>query len=373
MPHSIDVNSPIPAPRAKGELRHLLLPQEFPETVGAARHVLESGDAAIDSVFDAAITRRATFPLLRHLAAAAPLGDHSLAAEVWFRNSTSRTIGFPRRRTPTGRIPLTELDRLFAEHRAIQRQVLGELATVTDGHVVILFGQGMALLHPEYAARFSHDMDLLVIEDALAETVVQALAKLGFSPELDFSSRPGGQQLRRWEFFRSYPEGNVMHVDLYLRGIADSYANQIITPARKVPPLLLGRAYERSLTADLDGARVRVPRDEDSMLLVAQKSQRHLSMTFREVGDAMAAMADPAFDWGLIGDDIESYWLGEVTGALVNAACRAGATGPAVDRAPAAAWWGRLVIPAVYAESCPARVRSGYRAAWRRQVAGARG
>jgi hypothetical protein len=87
-----------------------------------------------------------------------------------------------------------------------------------------------------------------------------------------------------------------MHVDLYLRGIGDSYANQIIAPARKVPPLLLGRAYDRSLTVDLDGARVRVPRDEDSMLLVAQKSQRHLSMTFREVGDAMAAMTDPAFD-----------------------------------------------------------------------------
>lgn len=222
-----------------------------------------------DDLVSAFLNHRILTHLIRHLTMVGlDLSAIRVAEAIWERCSTSTVVpALPS--GPDGRIPLGQIGERLDHHRDIQRRVVATLAQSVPQSFLVMFGQGISLAHPEYAERFSHDIDLVVSSPESGHAVVRILNDLGFDTT---DARVGsylGVPFHDWTLDASNIDGHRMHVDISTGAITRSDG--------WMKPVVLPDLFDAAQAVDLPhlpAARVLVPCDTHQILLLAEKAQR---------------------------------------------------------------------------------------------------
>jgi hypothetical protein len=247
--------------------------------------------ARCDQVVATFLNHRILTHLLRQLTAASfDLNELSVAGAVWDRCSTSTVLPeLPA--DADGRVSLGQIAKALETHRALQRRTLMLLAGSLPGSFMVMFGQGVALAHPGYSERFSHDIDLLVRRASDGQSVVDALADQGFVISDARSGSYRGVPFNDWTLDAPDLDGHKMHIDISTGAItrSDSWMR----------PLVLRDLFEDAYAVTLAHPAtqtVLVPNDSHQLLMLAEKTQRTHRYDGRVRCDVMVLVRDGIID-----------------------------------------------------------------------------
>jgi len=234
-----------------------------------------------DPVVSAFLDHRVLTHLLRQYElAGVDLRAIGVDAAIWARSSTSSVVA-PVRSGDDGRVTLDQVRDRLDHHRKIQRRVIRVLAESCPQSLMVMFGQGIALAHPEYAERFSHDLDLVVSDPEAGHAVVAQLHGLGFVVTEARSGSYRGVPFHDWTLDADDLDEHRMHVDLSTGGVTRS--------DDWMRPLVLPDLFEAATTVALPDAPLRsvlVPSDTHQLLLLTEKAQRQQRYDHRVRSDA---------------------------------------------------------------------------------------
>jgi hypothetical protein len=162
---------------------------------------------------------------------------------------------------------------------------------------MVMFGQGIALAHPGYSERFSHDIDLLVRRPADGQALVDALCDQGFVTSEARSGSFRGVPFNDWTVDAPDLDGHTMHVDISTGSItrSDSWMR----------PLVLPDLFEaaRAVTISHPVAHtLLVPSDSHQLLMLAEKAQRTQRYDDRVRCDATVLVREGAMEDDVISE-----------------------------------------------------------------------
>jgi hypothetical protein len=222
------------------------------------------------------------------------LRELTVARAVWERCSTSGVVPELARRSD-GRIPLRSVFLAMAAHRALQWDIVASLASAFTGAFLVMFGQGIAVAHPGYSERFSHDIDLLVPDSVRGRALVGALRDLGFQMSNARSVNHDGREFHDWRLDAPDFHGHRMHVDISSPGVANTNGWR--------RPFMVSNVFETSREIQVgpgclggSGHSIFVPSDTHQLLLVCEKAQRRLRYDARVRCDATVLVRDGEID-----------------------------------------------------------------------------
>lgn len=247
--------------------------------------------ARCDQVAATFLNHRILTHLLRQLTAANfDLNELSVAGEVWDECSTSSVV--PQLPSDAdGRVSLDRIARALETHRALQRRTLMLLASSLPGSFMVMFGQGVALAHPGYSERFSHDIDLLVRRASDGQSIVDALSDQGFLVSDVRSGSYRGVPFNDWTLDAPDLDGHKMHVDISTGAITrrDSWMRPLVLPD------LFEAAHAVTLSHPVTHTLL-VPSDSHQLLMLAEKTQRTHRYDNRVRCDATVLVRDGLID-----------------------------------------------------------------------------
>lgn len=265
-------------------------------------------DARCDRTVAAFLNHRILTHLLRQLTLAGlNLSALSVAKPIWEGCSTSAVAG-PVPPRPDGRIPLDTIAAALDGHRTLQRGIVTLLAQSFPASFLLMFGQGIALAHPGYAERFSHDIDLLVPDAAHGQVIVDALRDQGFVTSGPRFGLHGGVAIHDWRLDAANFGGQRMHIDISTAAITNT--NGWMRPL--VLPDLFDTARAVTL-ADADSTSVLVPSDTHQLVLLCEKAQRKHRYDARVRCDATVLIRDGELDTVAVADTVRKF---DLTGSL---------------------------------------------------------
>lgn len=247
--------------------------------------------ARCDQVAATFLNHRILTHLLRQLAAANfDLKELSVAGGVWDECSTSAVV--PQLPPDAGgRVSFDRIARVLGTHRALQRRTLMLLASSFSGSFMVMFGQGVALAHPGYSERFSHDIDLLVRRASDGQSIVDALSDQGFVTSDARSGSYRGVPFNDWTLDAPDLDGHKMHVDISTGAItrSDSWMRALVLPD------LFEAAHAVTLSRPVTHTLL-VPSDSHQLLMLAEKTQRTHRYDYRVRCDATVLVRDGLID-----------------------------------------------------------------------------
>lgn len=246
----------------------------------------------VDRLVATFLNHRILTHLLRQLTAAnLDLSTLGVSASIWHRCSTSTVV--PALPVADGRITLDLIAGALDEHRALERRTISSLAAELPGSFMVMFGQGIALAHPGYSERFSHDIDLLVGRPSDGEAVVSALCDRGFVATEARSGSFRGVPFCDWTLDAPDIGGHAIHVDISTGSITrtDSWMRPLVLPD------LFYTANSVTL-AERANQSVLVPSDTHQLLMLAEKAQRTHRYDARVRCDSVVLVRDGLVDLG---------------------------------------------------------------------------
>jgi hypothetical protein len=248
-------------------------------------------DARCDRMLAAFLNHRIVTHLLRQFSLAGlDLGVLTVAKPIWDRCSTS-TVVPPLPAGPDGRIRLDTIAAALSAHQALQHGIVMLLARSFPGSFLLMFGQGIALAHPGYTERFSHDIDLHVADPARGQAIVDALLDQGFGTPGPRYGSYGGVAFRDWRLDAENFGGHRMHIDISTAAVTNTNL--------WMHPLLLPDLFDAAqavTVADADPHPVLVPSDTHQLVLVCEKAQRKHRYDARVRCDATVLVRDRVLD-----------------------------------------------------------------------------
>jgi len=244
-----------------------------------------------DRTVAAFLNHRILTHLLRNLTMANyDLKTLSVSNVIWQECSTS-TVVPPLSAGPDNRITLDKIAAVLDAHRELQRRILTLIAHSGQVPFLVLFGQGIALAHPGYSERFSHDIDLLVARSADGWAIVDALQASGFETTGARSGSYCGVRFDDWTLDAPDFDGHTMHVDISTNAITRSDG--------WMRPLVLTDLFDSAhavTVPHLAPQALLVPSDSHQLLLLAEKVQRTQRYDYRVRCDATVLVRDGTFD-----------------------------------------------------------------------------
>lgn len=248
-------------------------------------------DTRCDRTLAAFLNHRIVTHLLRQFTLAGlDLRGLAVAKPVWDGNSTS-TVVPPLPAGPDGRITLDTIAAALDAHRALQRGIVTMLSRSFPGAFLLMFGQGIALAHPGYTERFSHDIDLLVADPAHGQAIVDALRDHGFATSGPRAGSYGGVPFHDWRLDAANLGGHRMHIDISTAAVTNT--NGWMRPL--VLPDLFDEAQAVTI-AEAGPYPTFVPSDTHQLVLVCEKAQRKLRYDARVRCDAAVLVRNGVLD-----------------------------------------------------------------------------
>lgn len=256
-----------------------------------------SAQANGEMAVSAFLNHRIVTHLFRQLdAAGIDIAGLTVADAIWNDCSTN-TVVPAIDRDAAGRVPLGRIRQRLDHHRNLQRRMITLVAETVPLSFLVMFGQGIALAHPEYRERFSHDIDLVVSTAAEGEAMVAQLNDAGFATTEDRSGSYRGVPFRDWTLDAADLDGHRMHVDLSMGAITRSDG--------WMKPVVLPDLFDAAQVISLPGpttASVLVPSDTHQLILLAEKLQRTGRYDNRVRCDANALLRFGRVDLGFVTD-----------------------------------------------------------------------
>lgn len=248
-------------------------------------------DARCDRTLAAFLNHRIVTHLLRQfILAGLHLRALTVAKPIWDGCSTS-TVVPPLSAGPDGRITLDTIAAALDAHRALQRGIVTQLARTFPRSFLLMFGHGIALAHPGYTERFSHDIDLIVADPAHGQAIVDTLRDQGFATSGPRSGSYGGVAFHDWRLDAANFGGHRMHIDISTAAVTNTNG--------WMRPLVLPDLFDaaRAVTvADGGPHPVLVPSDTHQLVLVCEKAQRKHRYDARVRCDAAVLVRDGVLD-----------------------------------------------------------------------------
>jgi hypothetical protein len=277
-----------------------------------ARSVAISFDSSddIDELCDRTVAAFLNHRVVTHLLSQLTLAGLDLSAmtvakRVWDRCSTS-TVVRPLSAGLDGRVTLKAISEALDAHRSLQRGIVTLLSRSFSTSFLLMYGQGIAIAHPAYSERFSHDIDLLVTDPGHGQGIVDALNDLGFVTSGSRSGSYGHAGFNDWRLDAANFRGHKMHIDISTTTVSNS---TVWTRPLVLPDIF---ATAQAVTGPSGGAQpILVPSDTHQLVLICEKAQRNHRYDARVRCDAavlvrgelldVAAAAQTARQFGLTG------------------------------------------------------------------------
>jgi len=246
-----------------------------------------------------ALDQRLAVALLDNLnAAGGDLSALTVRERTWADSSTSGILGPVS--SIRGHVALAAIQQELQRHRSTLVRVLTGLLPFHD-QFLLCFGQGLAARFDCYAARWSHDLDLLVPSLEVGHEIAASLvAEQGFTLS-DQRTVDVPRGIGDWRLDRTDQDGRLVHVDLCSAAISSSTS--------WLPPMPLKHLFERSVATTQGAATVQVPCDTHQLLLTSQKAQRNLVFDQRARNDAALLMSHGDLDLAEIVTIADHYGL----------------------------------------------------------------
>jgi len=346
----------------------LCLAVRTPETSAAALELTASADidAAIDELMKFALAHTTALATMEHLEAAGlDLAHTTVSRTVWESSKTCTSIRPRLTDVSPGRVALADLREAHEQHRRRQTEVLALLGAELPTDCIVLYGQGLAIAHPTYRYRFSHDIDLYATSVAAGRRAVTLLVdQLRYQITVERTGTLNNTEVLDWKLDRDEPDGNRFHVDISAGALAnaDSW----------MPPFAVDGLVERARTVRAPWGSAQVPSDTDQILLLAEKSLRNCSFSRREVNDTLV-LSHGSIDWDAALSVATRYGLTASLDWMLTAAAATGALDDQPLPNPEPPAWERAAIRMLARDArvpgwAQRSVRAAHQVAWRRRL-----
>jgi hypothetical protein len=263
-------------------------------------------DACCDRLMAAFLNHRVVTHLLRQFSLAGlNLQTLTVAKPIWDDCSTS-TVVPPLQAGPAGRIALDAIAAALEAHRALQRGIVTLLTRSFPASFLLMFGQGIALAHPGYTERFSHDIDLLVTDPMHGRAIVDALLDQGFATSGPRSGSYGGIAFHDWRLDAANFGGHKMHIDISTAAVTNTNG--------WMRPLVLSDLFDtaQAVTVASAGSHpILVPSDNHQLVLVCEKAQRKHRYDTRVRCDATVLVREGLLDYAAVAETARQSGLSE--------------------------------------------------------------